>query len=377
MNFSIDRDVLLEHLNLIGRGLPVKTAMPVLNGIKLELTEQDLFLTSSNSDISIQVIINHHSLEITEPGTIVVPGKFLIEIIRKINSNKITINLIEEKIMIIKADRSEFKLNLFNKLDYPPIDFISLDKPLLLDSKELNQIIKETYFAASQTEKRPILTGVSFQYTNQVLRCVATDSYRLSQKIVDLRQEYEDFSFVIPSKSLDELQKILNGLNETIEIYFNKTKVLFKFKNILFQSRLLDGNYPDTSRLIPESFPIAVTFNKDELINSIEKVSLLSPKDKDNNYNVVKFQIHAEHIIEISSSNTEIGFAKDELIPVEPIVGNELRIAFSSKYILEALRSFISQTLTLNFTGEIKPFIIKGDNDPDLIHLILPIRVEW
>ena len=378
MNFSIDRDVLLENLNLIQRGLPVKTAMPVLNGIKMELTNDDLYLTSSNTDISVQVIINHPSLEVKETGKIIVPGNYFIQIIRKINSRKINISLIEDKIVIIKAERSEFKLNLLSVFDYPNIDFVGLDNPLNLSAKTIRSVIRETAYAASISEKRPILTGVSLTNRDNVLKAIATDSFRLSQKEIELDcVEYPDFCFVVPFKSLEEVAKSLEGYNDNVEVYFNKIKILFKFKNILFQSRLLDGQYPDTSRLIPEQFPVIVRFNKDELISAIDRVSLLSTKDKDNQFNVVRFNIRTDHVVEISSSSNEIGNAIEEVIPTDPIEGPALKIAFSSKYILDALKAFISPEVQLCFTGEVRPFIIRGDLDYKLTALILPVRVDW
>ena len=378
MNFSIDRNVLLENLNLIQRGLPVKTAMPVLNGIKMELTNEDLYLTSSNTDVSVQVVISDPSLEIKTPGKIVVPGNYFIQIIRKINGRKIDISLIEDKIIVIKADRSEFKLNLLSVFDYPNIDFVCLDKPLILSSKNLRTIIRETAYATSANEKRPILTGVSLKYTNNKLLAIATDSFRLSQKITELDNlDFNDFNIVVPYKSLDELSKALEAYNEDVEIYFNKIKIVFKFKNILFQSRLLDGSYPDTSRLIPEQFPVKVRFNKDELLAAIDRVSLLSTKDKENQYNVVKFNIREDHVVEISSSSTEIGNAVEEIIPTDPVEGPALKIAFSAKYITDALKSFTSPEVLLCFTGEVRPFIWKGDLDYNLTALILPVRVDW
>ena len=377
MNFSIDRNVLLENLNLIARGLPVKTAMPVLNGIKMELTNEDLYLTSSNTDVSVQVVINHESLQIKETGKIVVPGNYFIQIIRKINSKTVDISLIEDKIIVIKAERSEFKLNLLSVFDYPNIDFVCLDKPLVLSAKNLRSIIRETAYATSANEKRPILTGVSLKYADHKLVAIATDSFRLSQKITELDNEFDNFNIVVPYKSLDELSKALELYNDDVEVYFNKIKIVFKFKNILFQSRLLDGAYPDTSRLIPAEFPVKVRFNKDELLAAIDRVSLLSNKDKDNQYNVVRFNIREDHVVEVSSSSTEIGNAIEEIVPTEPIEGPALKIAFSAKYITDALKSFVSPEVELCFTGEVRPFICKGDLDYNLTALILPVRVDW
>ena len=379
MNFSINRDVLLENLNIIQRGLPVKTPLPALNGIKMELTNEDLYLTSSNNDLSINVVINDSSLKIEEPGNIVVHGNYFINIIRKINSSTINISVIEDRILVIKAERSEFKLNLYSLYDYPNIEFVSLENGIKLPSRTIKNIIKETSYAASASEKRPILTGVNLSLTNhKFLKAIATDSFRLSQKKIELKEElFDDFNIVIPCKSLDELSKSLDNYNEDVEIFFNSAKIVFKFKNILFQSRLLEGQYPDTSRLIPTNSPIRIRFNKDELMNAIDRVSLLATRDANSSFTVVRLIIKEQHVVEITSSSSEIGNATEEVIPVEPIDGPELKIAFSAKFILDALKSFISSEVELLFTGEIRPFIIKGELDEDLISLILPVRVEW
>ena len=379
MNFSINRDVLLENLNLIQRGLPVKTTLPVLNGIKIELTNEDLFLTSSNNDISIKVVINDSSLVIEETGNIIVPGNYFIQIIKKINSKTINISLIEDKIVVIKAERSEFKLNLYSYFDYPNIDFIGLENPLTLPARTVKSIIRETAYAASTIEKRPILTGVSLRLIdNKTLLAVATDSFRLSQKKISLDEvQYDDFNVVVPFKSFDELSKSIDNYNDNIEVYFDKSKVLFKFKNILFQSRLLDGNYPDTSRLIPNEYQVKVKFNKEELQNAIDRVSLLSAKDLNSSFTIVRLSINENQSVTINSSRTEIGAAEEQILPIEPVEGPTLKIAFSSKFILDALKSFISPEVELLFTGEVRPFIIRGELDTDLTALILPVRVDW
>lgn len=294
MVFSINQDVLLDTLNVIQRGLPVKTPLPVLNGIKLEVFEDHLIFTASNTDIAIQTIVTDESLVITSPGKAVIPGRYFIEIMRKIVSNRVEISLIENKMMVIKADRSEFKLRVMEAEDYPDVDFLDLGKPIVMEAKTLKAIIKETNYATSQYEKRPILTGVNLKHEDDKLYCVATDSYRLSQKILQLSHDYEPFNIVIPNRSLDELSRTLDSINEEVSMFINPNKVLFKFKNILFQTRLLDGVYPDTLRIIPKEFPIIVKFNKEELLKAVERVSVLSPREKDNNYNIVKLNIRPD-----------------------------------------------------------------------------------
>jgi DNA polymerase-3 subunit beta len=376
MIFSIDRDVLLNQLLIVQKGLPNKTPLPILYAIKFEVHEDHILLTSSNTDVAIQVLIDDHSLQIKEPGKGAVPGRYLIEIMRKITSQRVEFALIEDKLIVIKADRSEFKLRLMDVEDYPEIDFLDIDDPIVLDSLLIRTIIKETNYATATSEKRPILTGVNFKYLDNHLYCVATDSYRLSQKNVKLRTHSKTFDIVIPNKSLDELSKILDTYNDDVELFINPNKVLFKMNKILFQTRLLEGTYPDTMRIIPTEFPVVIPFNKEELLAAVERVSLLSPRDRETNYNIIKLNLRPDYVVEMSSTNNEIGDALEEIIPSSDVTGPAIKIAFSSRYLVEALKSFSSNEILIQFAGEVKPFVIKGNLDQDLLHLILPVRID-
>lgn len=380
MNFTIDRDVLLENLNNISRGLPQKSPMPILTGIKMEVTKDDLYMTSSNIDLSVQVIVSDKSLVITEPGKTIIPGRFFIDIIRKVSSKVVTLTLIEDKILSIKADRAEYKLHVMDYIDYPNIDFVCLENPISIEAPVLKNIIRQTVFATSQSEKKPILTGVNLKLHENKLTAIATDSYRLSKVIVPINGDYNDFNITIPNKSLDEISKSIDTYEDCLDLYFSNNSLLFKFKNVLFQTRLLDGTYPDTSRLIPPSFPINIKFNKEELLEAVERVSLLSPRDKEKDreitYSIIKLLLKNDQSVEISTENAQIGDAKEEIIPTGINSSETIRIGFSSRYLVEALRSFTSQEVTLNFSEAIRPFVISSKAEPNLCQLILPVRMD-
>ncbi len=379
MNITIDREVLLENLNIIARGLPVKSPMPILTGIKLEATDNDLYMTSSNTDISVEVLINDSSLKIDEAGKTVIFGKTFIDVIRKCNSKKVNLYLDDKKSLVIKADRSEFNLNIMDYSDYPNIDFVTLMNPLEFSATEFKKLVRETVFSTSQSEKKPILTGVNFNNTDNKLVITATDSFRLSQKVVELN-DYPNFNITIPAKSLDEMARVLDNYEENVNFYFAPNKLLLKYKNVLFQTRLLDGNYPDTSRIIPSSFPIVLRFNRDELIDAVDRVSILSPRDKEKDkeitYSIIKLVIKNDRIIELSTNNSFTGNAKEEIIPTDIEATNSIVIGFSARYFIEALRSFMSTEITMSLSGEVRPFIIKGDYDNNLTQLILPVRMD-
>ena len=374
MNFQINKDILLNSLITAQKALSNKTPNPALQGIKLEVLSDHLIITTSNSDIAIKLVVKDNNLNIKEQGSVLIPGKYFIEIIRKLDGLKVSLSLVADNMLRIEADRSDITLNMMDLDDYPELEFSEKVKSIKINVRTLKTIIRQTAFATSSIENRPILTGVNFKIDGNKLTAIATDSYRLSQKIIELNEVYEPLNIIIPGKSLDELIKILDNNNDVVELHFDHSKILFKYGNILFQSRLLEGNYPETSKLVPTEFPIVIKFNKENLSTAIERASLLSSRDGNNS--IVKLNLKSDNIVEITSNSPEIGKVLEEVYPVDEIVGTTIKIAFSSKYILEALKIFNSSEVSINFTGEIRPFIIKGAYDEDMIQLILPVRTE-
>ncbi|AIO18277.1 DNA polymerase III subunit beta [Candidatus Izimaplasma bacterium HR1] len=374
MNFQINKDTLLNNLIVAQKALSNKTPNPALQGIKLDVLEDHLIITTSNSDIAIKLTVKDPSLSIQSTGSVLIPGKYFIEIIRKLDGLKVSLSMAADNMLRIEADRSDITLNMMDLEDYPELQFSEKVKSIKINVRVLKTIIRQTAFATSSIENRPILTGVNFKIEGKKLRAIATDSYRLSQKEIELEESYEPLNIIIPGKSLEELIKVLENNNDTVELHFDHSKILFKYNNLLFQSRLLEGNYPETSKLIPTEFPTVIRFNKENLSTAIERASLLSSRDGNNA--IVKLALRRDNIIEITSNSPEIGKVLEEVYPVDEIVGQPFKIAFSSKYILDALKIFNSSEVAINFTGEIRPFIIKGEYDENMLQLILPVRTE-
>jgi len=374
MNFSIQTEVLLNNLLISQKALSTKTPAPYLQGIKMEVYENELVLLTSNSDISIKLSIKDESLNVENTGELLIPGRVFVDFIRKLDKGIVEFSVIDNNVLKIHSHNTDLSLNLLNVEDYPEISFHLNDLPIKLESKIMRAVIRQTTFAASSVENRPILTGVNIRVEDDKLIAIATDSFRLSQKKIDIQKNYENMNVVIPSKSLDELSKVLEMDLDEILIHLNSKSIVFEYGNILFQSRLLEGNYPETSRLVPIEFPIILKFKLNDLAIAIERASLLSIKD---NYNsIVKLSLKPNNEVEITSNSPEIGRVVEEIDPIEKVAITPIKIAFSSKYILDALKTFNSQEVYVKFTGEIRPFIIEGTEDPGLIQLILPVRTE-
>ena len=229
-------------------------------------------------------------------------------------------------------------------------------------------------FATSAIENRPILTGVNIRVDGRKLSAIATDSFRLSQKVIEIVKNQESMNVVIPGRSLDELAKVLEINLDEILFHLNHKSILFEYGNVLFQSRLLEGNFPETARLIPTEFPIIVKFNKEKLFTAIERASLLSSKEGSSS--IVKLNLKSDNTVEITSNSPELGKVTEKVYPLETVVGMPIKIAFSSKYFMDALKTFNSEEVYVKFTGEVRPFVIEGNDDPGVIQLILPVRTE-
>ena len=369
MKFIIKRDILLESLNHTSKAISSKNLIPILSGIKFELKEEGLYLYASDTDISIKSFIPSDKIEeIKELGSVVISGKYIVDIIRKLPDEEITIEVIDGYKMIISTNGTEFNLNGVNPNEFPNLDLDGTKNPIILKTEVFRTIINQTFFATSQNESRPLLTGINFTIVGNLLNVIATDSYRLAKKSVVLDETVEnDINIVIPGKNLMELSRILDDDKETVEMHIFNNKVLFKYKNILFLSRLLNGDYPSTTNIIPTQFRVSVKCKYIDLYNMIDRASLLT---SDREKNTIKLSL-SDNILMISSNSPEIGKVEEK----EAIeCADEIAISFSSKYMLDALKSFTTKKVTINMINDSSPIIINSGEDSSLIQLILPIK---
>ena len=365
MNFKIKRLELLNALTKVSRAVSIKSPLPVLTGIKFDLKSDQLILTGSDSDITIQTSIQDH-IDIIEPGSVVLSSKYILEIIKKIDSEDVHIFIVDGTLTRIEGANSRFDLNGTSYIDYPRIDLNKTGVNLQMKSIDLKEAIEQTSFATSEKETRPVLTGVNFKAKDHVLECIATDSYRLAKRILNIDSDIS-FNIIIPKKSLIEISRIIEK-DELIDLYVSDRKVLFVFDHVLIQTRLIDGTFPDTSRLIPDSFDYSMSIDSTSLLNSIDRASLLTNEQT----NIVKLTMNQDTVI-LSSFSQEIGSVEENLSRAF-YKGEPLKISFSARYLTDAIKSINGQKVRVLFTGEMKPFIIKDFEREDIIQLVLPVR---
>ncbi|WP_010308337.1 DNA polymerase III subunit beta [Kurthia senegalensis] len=376
MKFTILREQLLNGVNDVLKAVSSKTTIPILTGIKLDASKEGLTLTGSDADITIQVFIptekdGEELIQVTTPGSIVLQARMFNEIVRKLPTKDVEIEVLENYQTRIRSGKSDFHLIGLDAAEYPMTPDINKDHQFTLAADLLKQIIRETVFAVSTSESRPVLTGVNWQIKEEGLVCVATDSHRLARRKVALENLPTDVSSVaIPGKSLNELSKVLPDDQTAVDIYLNNQQVLFKTNDLVFYSRLLEGNYPDTLRLIPDEYQTNITVNGKELLQAIDRASLLARGDRNN---VVRLSTVDNETIEISSNSPEIGKVEEQ-VQVASFTGEDLRISFSAKFMMDALKAIDGQEVVVQFTGPMRPFILRSVHDDAILQLILPVR---
>ena len=364
MKLKIKKDLLLENLNKVSKAISTKNLIPVLGGIKFDLNKDGLTLTASDNDITIKTFIplNKDDMEINEEGIVVIQGRYILDIVRKLPDEYINIELLDETKILISTDNSEFNLNGISNNENK--DFI------VINNKLFKSIVNQTSFATSNDESRQILTGINFKINGNILECNSTDSYRLARKVVNLNEPAkESYDIVIPSKNIIEFTRILNESDENIEIHIFNNKVLFKYQNLYFQSRLISGNYPNTTNLLPKDSLLKITVNINDLYNVIDRASILT---SDREKNIVTLET-TDDILYVRSQSAEIGRVEEKM-PIDKNNNENIKISFSAKYMMEALKSFNDEKVEISFVGEIKPIVIKGIEDDSLTQLVLPIR---
>lgn len=369
MKFIIKQEILLESLNDTARAISPRNLIPILTGIKFELTEEGLYLSASDTDISIRCLIpTEKIIEVHELGSIVIGGKYIVEIIKKLPNMDITIEVMDGYKMIVSTANTEFNLNGINPNEFPNLDLGETSEPIILKTNIFKKIISQTFFATSQNESRPLLTGINFRIEDNVMEVIATDSYRLAKKSISIDKNLGDsINIVIPGKNLLELSKIIDDDNESLELHIFENKILFKYRDILFLSRLLSGTYPATSSIIPNDFSVSVECSCSGLFEMIDRASLLtSDRDK----NTIKLELANRELV-VSSNSPEIGKVEEKMAVDSD---DEISISFSSKYMLDSIKSFESSNVTMYMNNDNSPIIIKAKDDESLIQLVLPIK---
>lgn len=366
------KDKILKAINSVVKAVASKTTMPILEGILIQTNDKEVKLTTYDLEIGIEYIIE---CNVKEQGNTVVNATMFSEIIRKLPDTEITISINENNLLEIECEGSLYKLATMNPEEFPELPKINIDNSIEIEQNLLKNMIRKTIFAVSNEENRPIFTGCLFETRNNKLNIVAIDGFRMGWVSKVLIKETADFKAVIPGKTLNEVNKILNDSFDIIKIGIAKNQGIFEMENCKIVTRLLDGEFLNYESVVPGNWETRIKVNKNQLQGCLERVSLISSStmEKEKKY-PVKISIEIGKIT-LSCTN-QTGEAKEEMyLETE---GQNLEIGVNPKYFLDALKAIDDEEVFIEFGSNISPCIIKPieELENEYIYMILPVRLK-
>lgn len=368
MKFSCSQQSLSKALNTVSKAVTSRTTIPILKGILLEVNEDNtLTLSASDLDLSIEKKIE---VMTDEPGSVVVSAKLFSDIIRKLPNDEIQIEEQENSTIAIRCLSSEFTIVGQPADEFPSIGDINTEKQLSLDKEILKEMIKKTSFAASIDESKGIIVGVLIEMEEESLNMVALDGFRMAVTR-ELIKNAEKKKIIIAARILNEINKIISETEDGKEIIvvLDEKKAVFLLDETKIVLRLLEGDFIKYNDILPKDHQCKVTVSRTELLNSIERASLLAKEGKNN---LIKLSIFRDKII--ITSRSEEGNVKEEVFVEKE--GNDLDIGFNSKYLLDVLRVIGDERLVMEFNTSVSPCLIKPVSGNEFEYLVLPVRIS-
>ena len=374
MKFSIDRSALLIALQHIHSVVERRNTIPILSNVLIEAKEDGVYLTSTDMDITVIEKVDLGESEVTQLGTTTTSAQMLYDIVRKLPDN-IKVEFLSEKNdrLGIKASSSSFALNCLPSEDFPSIAQEDFKHSFNIDALDLVRLIDKSSFAMSLEETRYYLNGIYLHAIKEdnvdKMRTVATDGHRLSRVDINLPQGAEGIpGVIIPRKTILEIRKILEDHTGNVSLSISETKIKLSFNNVVLTSKLLDGTFPDYSRVIPTHNDKLVTISNQSISEAVDRVSTVST-DKTR---AIKINIKKGSLV-ISATNPDKGSASEHLDVVYD--GDEVEIGFNSKYVLDVARQIKGKEILIKLSDSVSPTLVYDKDDKDVLFVLMPMRV--
>lgn len=364
MKIECNKNKLLKAVSKAEKIVSKNTSLPVLSCVVLEADDKGLIIKSTNLEISLKISIPS---KVIEKGKTAVSSNILFSYLNNLSLDENLVLEVQKNILFVSGSHSETKINTVATEDFPTISNTSDVKSCKIPSRELVEGFKSVWYAASNSSMKPELSSVYIYPEANSILFVATDSFRLAEKKIEVKNEGFE-SILIPQRNINEIIRVLEDYDLDLKVNFEEDKVSFEADDIFIVSRVVDGNFPDYKQIIPKDFETQVTILKNDLQNSLKISNLFS-----NNFNQTSFIVDDKNNkLEVVSKNPEKGETRN--IIDSTVRGGELEINFNQKYINDSFSSIKSESVTLNFNGSGKPMVVKGVNDPTFQYLVMPLN---
>lgn len=363
MKLVTSKEQILEGLQKVQSGISARSTLPILNNVHLKAADGKLELTATDLEVSVQTTCE---AKINREGGTTLPARRLFSIIRELPLADIEINVDDKDVATIKSGSSVFKIIGISEEEFPPIPEFEGQRTFTLEQATFKKMLAATHYAASTEESRYILNGVLLSFRDDKLTVVATDGRRMA--LYEQALEFPEQSagdLVIPNKTINELIKTL-GVEGNIKIMAGDNQAAFAFGNMHIITKMMDGTYPNFRQVIPSQCEERVTMERETLLTTIRRVSLVSDKTSSVTLAFEKNQVT------VSSISAEVGEASESM--AIKYGGKPMGIAFNPDFIMDCLRNLTSDEVAIEFSDELSPGVIKCD--APFLYVLMPMRIR-
>ena len=352
-------------LGVVTRAIAARSTIQILEGVLLTTCPEGLRLTCTDLALGIETYID---AEIAEEGSVVLPGKLLAEIVRKLPDGKMEIIINDQNVASIRCEKSRTTLSGLVAEEYPALPDVGEAKAITLPEDMLKEMIQRTTFAIATDETRPILTGCLIESDGHELSLVALDGFRLALRKQSFEEEIPELSAVVPGKVLNEIAKILDDTEDTVTLMWGATHLSADMGSTRIVARLLEGEFIRYRQILPSDWQTRVTVSKKEMEAALDRASLMAREGKNN---LVKMHIQEGTLL--ITSNAELGDVREEIqVQTE---GRDLDIAFNVRYMSDTLRAIEDENIQIRFNSNVSPCVLLPTFGDKFLYLALPVRV--
>jgi DNA polymerase-3 subunit beta len=363
LRITVSKDELSSKLAIVARGVSTRTAVLVLGGIQLRAEGGQLHLAATDMEVSLRSSVD---AQVAGEGTVVVPGRLLLDIARSLPDSDVTIeHKPEEAVVVVTAGSANYRLHTYSSEDFPRLPEVDNTALHTVDRDALVETVNRVGRSASRDESRPVLTGILVRFEPGKVVMAATDSYRLAVKETLVDASLPELEAIIPARALQELSRIAATADE-VQLGLHDNHVVFGADGVWLTTRRIDGQFPNYRQLLPEQFEHEVLLPREEALEVVRRVSLMAQR---NSPLRLRF---ADGELTVSAITQDVGEARESL--PAPFTGDAMEIGFNAEFLRDGLDSVDSDSIKFKLISPLRPAVLEGESD-DYVYLIMPIRL--
>lgn len=372
MKLTCEKKLFEEAVTATGRAVNPRSPLPILSHLLLEATPGQLKITATDLDVGLSITLE---ADVSVPGSITCPARLMVEIVPKLPAGRVTLELISEGRLVLSSGHSRFELSALPSEEFPSLPEFSEAQSVQLPQDSLKTAIRQVAVAAasSQEESRAVMTGISMHLENGELTLVATDGRRLAcvrKQVQASLLEEETLQVVVPARALNELSR-LAGQDGDVALLVGKNQAFFRFGAYVLHSRLLEGRFPDHTKVVPTSFLRTCRLGREDFINGLRRMLVVAQEKRSPHLIRLRF---AEDTLAMSANTPDLG-SGEERLPIS-YEGEELVIGFNGKFLLDGLNVLDGDEVQFDLQDDSKSAVLRPLGDTSYDYVVMPVKLR-